>query len=175
MAGKDINIIDIHIREFIPEKNQEDHNVLLPAFLAIWNAPENLRFLSFTQIPFKEPTVVGWFSNHQNLGGHYYAATEKDNSEISGIAAVRINLIEGFEIIGIGVRPESKRQGIATKLIEHTLFVAKDHNFKAVEAGVLTDNVAMLRLLLSMSFVPVRMDYNRRCDGQDTLHMKKIL
>ena len=166
---------EIHVTELIPEKNQQDHHHLLPAFLEIWNVPENLRFLSFTQIPFEEHTVIGWFSNHISLGGHYYAATEKDQSKISGIAAVKINLVEGFEIIGIGVRPESKRKGIATKLIEHTLFIAADHGFKAVEAGVLTDNVAMLRLLLSMSFVPVRMDYNRRCDGQDTLHMKKIL
>jgi ribosomal protein S18 acetylase RimI-like enzyme len=165
---------EIAIREYLPEKSQEDADLLLPAFLAIWNEPENLRFLSFTQKPFDELIVRAWFSNHLGLGGHYYAAVEK-NKGISGIAVVRIKPIEGFEILGLGVRPESKQQGIGTRLLEHIVSVAVSYGFKAVDAGVFADNVAMLRLLLSMSFVPVSMDYNRRCDGADMLRMKRIL
>lgn len=88
---------------------------------------------------------------------------------------VKINPIEGFEILGLGVRPESKQQGVGTKLLQQVLMVAVENSFKAVEAEVFADNIAMLRLLLSMSFLPVGIAYNRRWDGSDTLNMKKIL
>lgn len=165
---------EIDIREFVPEKSQEDADSLLPAFLAIWNEPENRRFLSLTQKPFYAHTVKTWFSNHLGLGGHYYAAVGSDRT-IRGIAVIKTNDVEGFEIIGIGVRPECQREGVCTKLLKHVVNVAADSNFKSIEAVVFADNAVMLRLLLSMSFVPAGMDYNRRCDGADTLRMKKVL
>jgi ribosomal protein S18 acetylase RimI-like enzyme len=108
------------------------------------------------------------------LGGHYYAAVGKD-MRIKGIAVIKTSAVEGFEIIGMGVRPECKRKGVCTRLLEHVVNVAADSGFKSIEAVVFADNAVMLRLLLSMSFVPAGMDYNRRCDGADTLRMKKVL
>jgi ribosomal protein S18 acetylase RimI-like enzyme len=165
---------EITIREYVPEKNQKDADILLPAFLAIWNDPENLKYLSFTQKPFDESTVKDWFSNHLSFGGHYYVAIER-GEWVSGIAAVKTNPVEGFEILGIGVRLESKSQGIGTKLLEHVFKVASECGFKAVDTIVFADNITMLRLLLSLSFVPVNMQYNRRVDGADTLLMRKLL
>jgi RimJ/RimL family protein N-acetyltransferase len=164
---------DISIREYIPEKSQNDGELLLPAFLTIWNEPENLRFLSFTQKPFDEPTVRAWFSNHLSMGGHYYVAVE-GNSTISGITVVKMNPVEGFELIGIGIRSGFKKQGIGSRLLGHVLSIALDSGFRAVETSVFTDNATMLRLLLSLSFIPVGMDYNRRCDGADMLRMKRV-
>jgi RimJ/RimL family protein N-acetyltransferase len=165
---------DIVIRELIPMKNKKDAYLLLPAFLAIWNDPENLKFLSFTQKPFMESTVKNWFSDHLNMGGHFYVAMGKDDT-ICGIAVAKINQIEGFELIGIGVLSGSKKQGIGTNLLSHVISVAINSGFKAIETLVFTDNIAMMRLLLSLSFIPISMDYNRRCDGADILRMKRML
>jgi ribosomal protein S18 acetylase RimI-like enzyme len=165
---------DRTIREYIPEQSQEDGELLLPAFLDIWNVPENLLFLSFTQKPFDEHTVRTWFSNHLSIGGHYYAVVE-GNSVISGIAVVKMNPVEGYELIGIGVRAGFKRQGIGSRLLGHVLCVAIDSGYSAIEASVFADNADMLRLLLSLSFIPVGMEYNRRCDGTDILRLKRFL
>ena len=48
---------EFKIREFVPGKNKNDFEQLLPVFLLIWNNPENLKFLSFTQKVFEEETV----------------------------------------------------------------------------------------------------------------------
>jgi len=138
---------EIAIREYVPEKSHEDADLLLPEFLAIWNEPENLRFLSFTGKPFDEGVVRAWFLNHLSLGVHYYAAVGRDKG-ISGIVVVKNNPIEAFEIFGVGVRPVLKRQGVGMRLLEHIVSVAAGHGFKAIDAVVFADNVAMLCLLL---------------------------
>lgn len=162
------------IRELIPQENQDDFDLLLPAYIRIWNDPENLKFLSFTQKPFDEGTVNFWLSNHLSQGGHYYAAIESGN-KLPGVMVIKINPIEGFEIFGIGVLPDSKRQGIGARLLSHAVNVATIQGFKAIDVLVFVDNFTMLRLLLSMSFTPVRIDYNRRADGTDLLALKKYL
>jgi len=60
-AEEEKAMTEMTIREYIPGKSQEDVELLFSAFLAIWNEPENLRFLSFTQEPIDEPTVTAWF------------------------------------------------------------------------------------------------------------------
>jgi ribosomal protein S18 acetylase RimI-like enzyme len=162
------------IREMVPQANRDDLNLLLPAYLKIWNDPENLKYLSITQKPFEEKTVSLWFSNHLIQGGHYYAAIESGN-RVSGIIVVKINPIEGFEIFGIGVLPNSKGNGIGTRLLNHAVSVATTQGFKAIDILVFVDNFPMLQLLLSLSFIPIRIDYNRRADGIDILALKKYL
>jgi|GEM_PF-4271273 hypothetical protein len=39
---------DYLIKEMVPQNNKSDFNNLLPAFMSIWNDPENHRFLSLT-------------------------------------------------------------------------------------------------------------------------------
>jgi len=90
----------IMIRELIPQDNKDDFDLLFPAYLKIWNDPENFKYLSFTQRPFEEETVSFWLSNHLSQGGHYYAAVESSN-RFSGIMVVKASRIEGFEIYGI--------------------------------------------------------------------------
>lgn len=43
---------EVVVLEYVPEDNIEATDFLVPAFLEIWNAQENLKFLSFTQKPF---------------------------------------------------------------------------------------------------------------------------
>jgi len=162
------------IKEFIPEDRVGDKNALLPAFLAIWNAPENLKYLSFTLKPFEPEIVSFWLDNHKEQGGRYFCALNNDD-EILGISVIKVNPVDGFEIYGIGVRPEMKKHGIGSELIKHAIGVAEDIGFKLVDALVFADNAAMLRLLLSLGFIPSGMEYHKRSDGADVVHLKRYI
>lgn len=167
-------ISELIIREYFPETNHEDMDNLLGAYMTIWNHPNNLKFLSYTQKPFDEETIKKYFSNHIEKGIHYYAACNKDKSKW-GIAVVGASPIEGFEIVGLGVQDGLKSKGIGTELLKYVLNVAVDSGFKAVDTIVFADNIVMLRILLFMGFIPVYMGYNLRADGADTLRMRKRL
>ena len=165
---------EIIIREYFPETNEKDKDDLLSAYMKIWNHPDNLKFLSYTQRPFDAEAISKFFSSHIEMGVHYYAACNKDKNKC-GVAVVGANPIEGFEIIGLGVQADLKGKGIGTELLKYVLKVAADSDFKAADTIVFADNATMLRLLLSMGFIPVHMGYNLRADGADTIRMRKTL
>jgi RimJ/RimL family protein N-acetyltransferase len=165
---------EIIIREYFPETTQKDMDDLLGAYVTIWNHPKNLKFLSYTQKPYEPETIRNFLSNHIAKGVHYYAACNKEKSQW-GIAVVGASPIEGFEIIGLGVQHGLRSKGIGTELLEYVLKVASDSNFKVVDTIVFADNIVMLRILLSIGFIPVHMGYNLRADGADTVRMRKIL
>ncbi len=167
-------MLKISIREFMPEDSIEDKDRLLPVFLEIWNAADNLKFLSFSMKPFEAEIVNFWLENHKEQGGRYFCAVD-EGGDIVGVAVVKINPIEGFELYGLGVRPEFTSRGIGRKLIEYTVTQAMKFDFKAVDASVFADNSTMLRLLLSLDFVPANMDFHKRADGADIVHMKRFL
>jgi L-amino acid N-acyltransferase YncA len=166
--------IIMRIREFIPQENAADKAALLPAFLDIWNAPENLPYLSFTGIPFDPETVNMWFDHHLDQGGRYLGA-EDDDGRILGIAVIKADPVTGFELFGAGVRAECRRRGIGRALLERGIALAAGLGFKAVAGTVFADNTAMLRLLLAMDFVPVGMEHHKRWDGADTVLLKRCL
>lgn len=162
------------ILEFVPQNKEQDMKQLLPAFLEIWNEPENFKYLSLTLRPFEEETVRSWFSTHISGGGRYFCAVDTCRN-IVGISAIRLDPINGFEVMGIGVLPASKRQGIGTMLMNHLVQLAKTSGFQSVEVNVLADNVSMLRLLLGLGFIPIRMEYSKRADGADLVFLRKTL
>ena len=165
---------EIIIREYFPETTQQDMDDLLDAYLTIWNHPKNLKFLSYTQKPFKPAAIRNFLANHIEKGVHYYAACNKEKNQW-GIAVVGASPIEGFEIIGLGVQHGLRSKGIGAELLEYVLKVATDSDFKAVDTIVFADNIIMLRILLSMGFIPVHMGYHLRADGADTVRMRKTL
>ena len=165
---------NLTVREFFPADNAHDKDALLPAFLEIWNEVESLKYLSFTLKSFDQEVVRIWIENHKEPGGRYFCAVNEDN-KIIGIAVIKVSSVDGFEIYGLGVRPRFKRQGIGRKLMEHTSRLAVELEFKAVDISVFADNRAMLTASLSQGFIPVGMDYNKRADGVDIVHMKKYL
>ena len=161
------------IEELIPQQDEGDYNKLLPAFLDIWNDSENIRFLTLTLQPFKEEITGSWFKNHMNYYCRYFIV--QDNSDkILAISAVKINL-EGFEIIGLGVKPNAKGKGIGSSLISHAITLASSLGYKAVDCSVVVDNIKMLRLLLQFEFTPIEIMYHARADGVDLMQMKRYL
>ncbi|HAX90655.1 MAG TPA: hypothetical protein DCY07_00400 [Rhodospirillaceae bacterium] len=162
------------VREYVPQDNEADKDAYLPAYLGIWNDPENLKYLSFTIRPFDESLVRGWLENHKERGVRYLCAENEDN-KILGIVAIITSPTDGFEITGMGVRSDSKRLGIGHKLIEKAIDMAIKLNYKAIDVAVFADNKAMLTLCLSLDFIPREMGFNKRADGADIVHLKKYL
>jgi ribosomal protein S18 acetylase RimI-like enzyme len=67
------------------------------------------------------------------------------------------------------VHPDAQGHGIGRQLITHSLELAHSLGFTCVVASVFADNVRMLRLVLSLGFIPIKIDYHRRADGADVL------
>ena len=166
--------MNFNIKEYSPGEKPEDLNALLTAFLEIWNSDENLKYLSYTLKPFDKQIIKKRIERHKAHGIRYICAENEDN-EILGIATIRVDGIEGFEIYGIGVKIESKKQGIGRRLIEYTINLAKELEYKAIDAFVFADNSVMLRLLLLLGFLPIGMEYHKRADGADLVQMKLFL
>jgi len=167
-------MLSIRIKELIPEENVDDKKSLLPVFLEIWNTPENLKYLSSTMLPFEPELVETWLQNHKDQGGRYFCALDK-NDEILGIMVIKVNPLDGFEIYGVGVLSEQKGNGIGRQLIEYAIDTAASLGFKDLHTLVFADNTAMLCLLLTLGFLPVTMEYHKRSDGADAVHLKKYL
>ena len=162
------------IREFTPTCDRNDFDQLLSAFLRIWNAPQNLRFLSFSQRPFAPELVRTWFEQHTSAGVRYFGALDESGAVV-GISVLRTDPIGMFELFAMGVRPEAQAQGIGRRLVSHALDLARSQGFGCVEGAVFADNARMLRLLLSFGFRPVRIEYHRRSDGADLVVVQKTL
>lgn len=162
------------IRELNPDDSIDDKNALLPAYLEIWNASESLKYLSLTLRPIDREAAEISLGESGYQGFRFFCATD-DNGRILGIIIIKVNPSSGFEVYGIGVRPESKGHGIGSKLIQHAICLASDLEYEAIDAIVVADNAAMLRLLLSFGFIPIAMDYHKRADGADIVYMKKYM
>lgn len=162
------------IREFVPEESPEELARLLPAFLRIWNAPENLRFVSQTLCACTECQVRDWLDRHLERGVRYFAALDSVG-EIRAILMTRSDHCTGFEFLNLGVQPDYKRQGIGRMMVKHTMHMAAQDGYQAVEGDVFADDIPMLRLALELGFIPVRMEYGVRADGMARVRMKRKL
>ena len=165
--------MDFTILELNPQSSPEDRSSLIPAYLAIWNHPDNLPYLSFTGVAFTELQVAGWFSAHEAANVRYFVAVNQAGT-IAAIAVIRQDPVEGFELWGLGAAPEFKRTGGGRALIRHVLKIAGSAGYRAVDTQVFANNAPMLRLLLAEGFMPVRMDYHRGPSGEDLVHMKRM-
>ncbi len=166
--------MEIQITEKIPQQNPDDMKILVPSFLRIWNDPFNLPFLSFTGCAFKEELFRAWCQQHLNIGVRYFTATMTENV-VAGILVIKENLLEGFEIQGLGVLPSQKEKGVGTQLVKYGIELAKTQGYQAIDVQVYAPNIPMLRLLLAEEFIPVRMEHRLGPKGEDLLHLKKYL
>lgn len=144
------------------------------AYLELFNTKENLKYLSFTQIPFSEKLVSDWFKHSKDDGIEYYAVFNKEH-DIIAISVIKKNSVEGVEILGTVVSKNYRRQGLGGLLTEHVTGIAEAGGFKAIDVSVFTDNKPMLLLLIELDFVPANLRYHRRSDGCDLLQLRKYL
>ncbi len=165
---------EIAIREFVPQTSAADAERLSPAFLAIWNHPDNLRFLSLSLRPFDEGQLRSWFAVHLDQGGRYLVASDRSEA-ILGISLVKADPTVGFEIVGLSVAPTAKRRGIGRRLVKNAERTAADDGFHAVQVAAFADNAAMLCLLLNAGYIPVRIDPHVRADMADMVTLRKCV
>lgn len=164
----------ITIRELFPGEDPRDLDDLLIAQTKIWNQPEDLKYLSLSQIPLSEDTLRTWYRSHLEDGVHYYCAIE-NNGEIAGIAIGKADPVQGYLLLGLGVRQNARKRGIGKRLVQHVIDQAANSGYRAVDVTVFADNAPMLRLLLGLGFIPVRIKHHLRADGGDLVYLKLYL
>ena len=148
--------------------------LLVPAYMATWNHPDNLRFLSFTGRRFEEAQLRDWCRRHIVAGVRYFSAFE-GGQHVIGILLTRENPLEGFELFSVGLLPEQQRRGVGASLVIHGLGIASSERFGAVDVQVYAINAPMLCLLLNKGRVPVPIEYHCGPRGEDLIHLKKYL
>ena len=155
--------------------NKPDHfSKLSDAYLKLFNKKENLKLLSFTNVPFDSKTITSFLKNASPQKVQYYVAiTSKE--DIIGIAAFESDLIKGFNIIEVVVDSNYREYGIGSSLISKGIELAKQMGFKAIDINVFANNNPMLILLLKIDFKIVRIEDHLRFDGEDLIYLKKYL
>ena len=164
----------VEIRELKPATDESHLEQLLEAYLEIFNHPDNLVYLSLTQIPFEEGSTRKWLSRSEDEGRRYFAVVGKGD-DILALSVVKADQVTGFEVSKLAVRPEVKYQGFGRLLIDCALTTAAGEGYQAVDASVSADNDATLRLTVGSGFMPVRMTHHLRADGGDIVHMRNYL
>ena len=106
-----------------------------------------------------------------SAGVRYFRAARPDGP-INAILAVRVDSVQGFELMPIGVAADRQCSGIGSRLLTHGIAVARQAGFAAADTQVFASNARMLRLLLALGFIPVRMEYHRGPEGEDLVHLK---
>lgn len=155
--------------------NKPDHfSKLSDAYLKLFNKKENLKLLSFTNLPFDSNTITSFLKNASVEEVEYYMALSSDN-DIIGVAAFENDLIKGFNIIEVVVDIKYRGYGIGNSLISKGIEIAEKKGFKAVDINVFADNKPMLILLLKMDFKIVRIENRVRFDGEDLIYLKKYI
>jgi ribosomal protein S18 acetylase RimI-like enzyme len=161
------------IREFVPQDSQADFDRLLPAYLALWNAPGNLPFLVYTLKPLEERRLRFEFMHHLMLGERYFAAM--DGERIVGLSVLKARPAERFELAGVAVHPAEQGRGIGRQLVEHAAIIARWDGFDAMEASVFADNGRMLRLLGRQRFTVTAATPQARADGIELVRLCKSI
>ncbi len=144
------------------------------AYLRLFNDPENLKFLSFTGIPFARETVEAWLHDADASRIEYHTAVGEDG-EIYAIMVTVANPTEGFEIMAVVVDAGCRCSGIGARLLETAVRSAKEKGFRAVSVAVFADNKRMLSLAINNDFRPYKVEHRARWDGEDIVRLKKYL
>lgn len=146
---------------------------LKTAYLKLFNSPESLKYLSFTSIPFTEELVESFITGASDSGISYLIALDSDT--IIGIIILKEFIIEGFEILGLCVLPEYRKQGVGDQLITLAENKAGKNGYKSLKVLVFSDNKKMLSLLINRDYIPTAIQYHMRYDGMDVLELIKRL
>ena len=96
---------------------------------------------------FTSAQISSWVSELGELNPIRYLLFEEEN-EILGIAVLKADNIEGFELLALGVDPKRRNKGIGSALIGECCRYAAGKGFTAVKTMVFADNLRMQRLVL---------------------------
>lgn len=154
--------------------DNQDAILYVNAYLRLFNDSENLKFLSFTGIPFGRETVETWLHDADASGIEYHIAVGEDG-EVCAIMVTVANPVERFEIMAIVVDNGCRRAGIGGQLLDTAVQKAKEKGFREVSIAVFADNKKMLSLVIRNDFRPYKIEYRARWDGEDVVHLKKYL
>lgn len=162
---------EFKIVKYDPNFNEEQFDEFRVACLQLFNEPENLKFLSYTNVPFDSDTISSLIKKAPEEKVEYHVAMSENR--IMGISILKSDIIDGFEIEGIVVQDDHRLRGMGKSLIENAIKVGEEKNFKAVDVAVFADNKPMLILLIKMDFKPVRIINHARYDGEDLIQLKR--
>ena len=152
-----------------PEEKQR----FLAAYSSIWNHPANLVYLSSTFIAFSDEQIRTWLESTDEKGPFRYYVHLKDDV-IAGILVAKLDVLDGAEILGLGVHPDHKGKSIGASLIDHAIDAASRSGFKAIATTVFADNTRMQRLVLGRHFLPVSIEPGKRDDGMSLVAYKRF-
>lgn len=150
-----------------------DKEAFIAAYMDIWNHPDNLPFLSSTGIPFSREQIVTWLESTDRDTAEQYHVYQEDGS-VLGIVVAKYDVLNGAEIMGVGVLPDAKGRSIGTRLVEHAMATASSRGFKAISTSAFADNARMQRLLVGRRFRPVSIEHGKRHDGMDLVSYRNF-
>lgn len=168
------SITNIKVKQICSDSEKVDIERFIDTYLKLFNAEQNLLFLSFTNIPFTREILQNWLLEAGQAGVEYYVACEQTGA-IVGIMCIRFNPVESFEILALVVESRYRNLGFGGLLLETAISKAKEKNFKSTEVAVFADNKQMLSLVIKNDFKPFKIEYRKRFDGEDIVYFKKYL
>ena len=160
----------IVVNEIDYKSTETDKEAFIKAYLDIFNSPENIKYLSFTGIPFYQEMIINWVNGLSEKSEIRYRIAVYEE-QIVGISVLKMDSLLGFELLGLAVRPDFKRKGVGTKLLDDCINCFTE--YKSIDAIVFVDNKPMLILLIKNDFKPISMKNEFRFDGVNTILMKR--
>lgn len=167
-------VSNMNIPELTVNSSKELKQKFINAFLEIWNSGDSLKFLSFSGQRFTHSQISGWVNDLSESCPIRYLFVE-ENEEILGIAVIKLDFLDGFELFGLGVNPAKRCKGIGSALIKQCCEYALKNSFVSIKTTVFADNLRMQRLLMKNEFYPVSMEHGKRYDGMTVINYMKQL
>ncbi len=106
---------------------------------------------------------------------HAVLLAEEDGGQISGYLGLYL-LPDGAEIVRVAVKPESRKQGIASRLLQEAFLIAEQYGAESVWLEVRSSNFPACALYVKNGFLQEgrRKDYYRH-PTEDAILMTRFL
>lgn len=104
--------------------------------------------------PFSEADLMSYISNE---GWRLFVATQ--NEHVVGYVSL-VCVLDELSIANIATEPQSRRMGVASRLMEHILGFAKENGFTKIFLEVRESNVGAIALYKKFGFLPVGVSKN---------------
>jgi len=160
------------IRELTRTSADSEKDRFCDAYIRLWNQDGNLKYLSFTGIPFLREQIQAWVDGLGPGSRIQYFYTE-EGQDITAILIINNDPVNGFELYGLGVDAGHQGKGLGDRLIKKAVETARAGGHRAVKVFVFADNTKMQRRILANGFFPVQVQPCRRYDGTGLVEYQK--